>query len=37
MFSEAVGPDRSFARKHRYEIDEDQELIGLGAMSISTD
>jgi len=34
MFSEAVGPDRSFARKHHYEIDEDQELIGLGAANI---
>jgi high affinity sulfate transporter 1 len=34
MFSEAVGPDRSFARKHRYEINEDQELIGLGAANI---
>jgi high affinity sulfate transporter 1 len=34
MFSEAVGPDRSFARKHRYEIDEDQELIGLGTANI---
>jgi SulP family sulfate permease len=34
MFSEAVGPDRSFARKHRYEINEDQELIGLGTANI---
>ena len=34
MFSEAVGPDRNFARKHRYEINEDQELIGLGAANI---
>jgi high affinity sulfate transporter 1 len=34
MFSEAVGPDRSFARKNRYEIDEDQELIGLGTANI---
>jgi len=34
MFSEAIGPDRNFARKHRYEIDEDQELIGLGAANI---
>jgi SulP family sulfate permease len=34
MFSEAVGPDRSFARKHHYEIDEDQELIGLGTANI---
>ncbi len=34
MFSEAVGPDRNFARKHHYEIDEDQELIGLGAANI---
>ena len=30
MFSEAVGPARSFAGKHHYEIDENQELIGLG-------
>jgi MFS superfamily sulfate permease-like transporter len=34
IFSEAVGPDRSFARKHDYEIDENQELIGLGAANI---
>jgi high affinity sulfate transporter 1 len=30
MFSEAIGPDRSFAGKHGEEIDEDQELIGMG-------
>jgi SulP family sulfate permease len=30
IFSEAVGPARSFASKHHYEIDENQELIGLG-------
>ena len=34
MFSEAVGPDRSFASKHKYEIDENQELIALGAANI---
>jgi high affinity sulfate transporter 1 len=34
MFSEAVGPDRSFASKHHYEIDENQELIGIGAANI---
>lgn len=30
IFSEAVGPARSFASKHHYEVDENQELIGLG-------
>lgn len=30
MFSEAIGPARSFASKHHYEIDENQELIGIG-------
>ena len=34
MFAEAVGPARSFAGKHRYEINEDQELIGLGAANM---
>jgi SulP family sulfate permease len=34
IFSEAVGPDRSFAGKHHYEIDENQELVGLGAANI---
>ena len=31
IFSEAIGPDRSFASKHHYDIDENQELIGIGA------
>ncbi len=30
MFSDAVGLARSFAGKHHYEIDENQELVGLG-------
>ena len=34
IFSEAIGPDRSFASKHHYEIDENQELIGIGAANI---
>ncbi len=34
MFSEAIGPDRSFASKHHYEINENQELIGIGAANI---
>ena len=34
MFSEAVGPDRSFASKHHYAINENQELIGIGAANI---
>src|SRR5512139_196029 len=29
-FAEAYGPARSFANKHRYEIEANQELIGLG-------
>jgi high affinity sulfate transporter 1 len=29
-FAEAIGPGRQFAAKHRYRIDADQELIGLG-------
>jgi SulP family sulfate permease len=31
MFAEAIGPARSFAGKHNYRINADQELIGLGA------
>jgi len=34
MFAEAIGPARSFASKHRYRIDDDQELIGLGAANL---
>ncbi len=30
IFAEAIQPARSFAGKHHYEIDENQELIGLG-------
>lgn len=33
-FAEAIGPARSFASKHGYEIDPDQELIGLGAANL---
>ena len=33
-FAEAIGPARSFASKHGYEIDSDQELIGLGAANL---
>jgi SulP family sulfate permease len=32
---ESVGAARSFAARHRYEIDADQELIGLGAANLS--
>lgn len=34
IFSEAIGPARSFASKHHYAIDENQELIGLGMANI---
>ena len=34
MFSESIGPDRTFASKHHYEINEDQELIAIGASNI---
>lgn len=34
MFAEAVGPARSLAAKHRYRVDEDQELIGLGTANL---
>ena len=30
-FAEAIGPSRSFASAHKYKIDANQELIGLGA------
>jgi MFS superfamily sulfate permease-like transporter len=30
-FAEAIGPSRSFAAAHKYKIDPNQELIGLGA------
>ena len=30
-FAEAIGPVRSFAAAHKYEVDANQELIGLGA------
>ena len=30
MFAEAIGPARTFAGKHRYQIDANQELIGMG-------
>jgi high affinity sulfate transporter 1 len=30
-FAEAIGPSRSFASAHKYKIDPNQELIGLGA------
>jgi sulfate permease, SulP family len=33
-FAEAYGPARGFAGKHKYEIDPNQELIGLGAANM---
>lgn len=33
-FAEAIGPARSFAAKHKYTIDANQELIGLGAANL---
>jgi sulfate permease, SulP family len=33
-FAEAYGPARSFGGKHGYEIDTDQELVGLGAANL---
>jgi high affinity sulfate transporter 1 len=33
---ETVGVGRSFADRHRYEIDPDQELVGLGAANLSS-
>ncbi|AGC43988.1 sulfate permease [Myxococcus stipitatus DSM 14675] len=33
-FAEAIGPARVLATKHRYEVDANQELIGLGASNL---
>ena len=33
-FAEAIGPSRSFASAHKYEIDANQELIGLGTANL---
>lgn len=33
-FAEAIGPSRSFAAAHKYEIDANQEFIGLGAANL---
>jgi high affinity sulfate transporter 1 len=33
-FAEAYGPAKSFAAKHRYEINANQELVGLGAANL---
>jgi sulfate permease, SulP family len=33
-FAEAIGPARAFAAAHHYEIDADQEFIGLGAANV---
>ena len=33
-FAEAIGPSRSFAAAHKYEIDPDQELVGLGTANV---
>ncbi|MFM2072073.1 MAG: hypothetical protein RLZZ623_2336, partial [Actinomycetota bacterium] len=33
-FAEAIGPSRSFASAHGYEIDPDQEFIGLGVANM---
>lgn len=33
-FAEAVGPARTFARKHGYQIDPNKELIGLGGANL---
>jgi len=33
-FAEAIGPARSFAAAHKYRIDADQELIGLGTANL---
>jgi MFS superfamily sulfate permease-like transporter len=33
-FAEAIGPARSFAAAHKYEIDANQEFIGLGAANV---
>jgi high affinity sulfate transporter 1 len=34
-FAEAVGPARAFAAAHKYEIDPNQEFIGLGAANMA--
>ena len=33
-FAEAIGPARAFAAAHKYEIDPDQEFIGIGAANV---
>jgi high affinity sulfate transporter 1 len=33
-FAEAIGPTRSFAAAHKYEVNANQELIGLGAANL---
>ncbi len=33
-FAEAIGPARSFAAAHKYEMDPNQELVGLGAANL---
>jgi SulP family sulfate permease len=33
-FAEAIGPSRAFASEHGYEIDADQEFIGLGVANV---
>jgi SulP family sulfate permease len=33
-FAEAVGPARGFAAEHGYEIDENRELVGIGAANL---
>jgi sulfate permease, SulP family len=33
-FAEAYGPARNFAAKHRYEVNANQELVGLGAANL---
>ena len=34
VYAEGIGPARGFAEKHRYEIDDNQELAGLGAGNV---
>lgn len=34
MFAEAIGPAHTFAGKHRYQIDANQELIGMGVANL---
>jgi MFS superfamily sulfate permease-like transporter len=33
-FAESIGPARSFADKHKYTVDADQELVGLGTANL---